>query len=93
MTISPPEREAKSKIVVDRDPVETSFEKWAKPGHFSRVLAKVRQQQLSWNLPLMHDFDADLEDISRKVLVLTAIRYYLYLVIRNVFSRCSFLKL
>jgi photosystem I P700 chlorophyll a apoprotein A1 len=31
MTISPPEREAKSKIV-DRDPVETSFEKWAKPG-------------------------------------------------------------
>jgi photosystem I P700 chlorophyll a apoprotein A1 len=26
MTISPPEREAKSKIVVDRDPVETSFE-------------------------------------------------------------------
>jgi hypothetical protein len=23
MTISPPEREAKSKIVVDRDPVET----------------------------------------------------------------------
>jgi photosystem I P700 chlorophyll a apoprotein A1 len=37
MTISPPEREAKKvKIVVDRDPVETSFEKWAKPGHFSR---------------------------------------------------------
>jgi photosystem I P700 chlorophyll a apoprotein A1 len=35
MTISPPEREAKSKIVVDRDPVETSFEKWAKPGHFT----------------------------------------------------------
>jgi photosystem I P700 chlorophyll a apoprotein A1 len=32
MTISPPERKLKSKIVVDRDPVETSFEKWAKPG-------------------------------------------------------------
>jgi hypothetical protein len=55
MTISPPEREAKSKIVVDRDPVETSFEKWAKPGHFSRVLAKVRQQQLGFGIStLMH---------------------------------------
>jgi len=41
MTISPPEREAKKvKIVVDRNPVETSFEKWAKPGHFSRALSK-----------------------------------------------------
>lgn len=41
MTISPPEREAKKvKIVVDRDPVKTSFENWAKPGHFSRTLAK-----------------------------------------------------
>ena len=41
MTISPPEREAKKvKILVDRDPVETSFEKWAKPGHFSRTLSK-----------------------------------------------------
>jgi photosystem I P700 chlorophyll a apoprotein A1 len=50
MTISPPERKLKSKIVVDRDPVETSFEKWAK-GHFSRVLAKVRQQQLGFESP------------------------------------------
>ena len=41
MTISSPKREAKKvKIIVDRDPVETSFEKWAKPGHFSRTLAK-----------------------------------------------------
>jgi photosystem I P700 chlorophyll a apoprotein A1 len=41
MTISSPEREAKKvKIAVDRNPVETSFEKWAKPGHFSRTLAK-----------------------------------------------------
>ena len=41
MTISPPERETrKVKIIVDRNPVETSFEKWAKPGHFSRALAK-----------------------------------------------------
>ena len=28
MTISPPEREAKVKVVVDVDPVPTSFEKW-----------------------------------------------------------------
>jgi hypothetical protein len=41
MTIRPPEREAKKvKIVVDTNPVETGFEKWAKPGHFSRTLAK-----------------------------------------------------
>jgi photosystem I P700 chlorophyll a apoprotein A1 len=32
MTISPPGKKLKVKIVVDRDPVETSFEKWAKPG-------------------------------------------------------------
>ena len=39
MTISPPEREAKKvKIIVDRDPVETSFERWAKPVHFSLTL-------------------------------------------------------
>ena len=32
MTISPPEREVKAvKIVVDRDPVPTSFEKWGNP--------------------------------------------------------------
>ena len=41
MTISPPERETKKvKIVVDRNPTETSFERWSKPGHFSRTLAK-----------------------------------------------------
>jgi photosystem I P700 chlorophyll a apoprotein A1 len=50
---------------------------WAKPGHFSRVLAKVQQQQLDLNLHAdAHDFDAhttDLEDISRKVLVLISV--------------------
>jgi photosystem I P700 chlorophyll a apoprotein A1 len=44
MTIRSPEPEVKEvkevKIVVDRDTVKTSFEKWAKPGHFSRTLAK-----------------------------------------------------
>jgi photosystem I P700 chlorophyll a apoprotein A1 len=28
------------KIVVDGDPVKTSFEEWSRPGHFSRTLAK-----------------------------------------------------
>jgi photosystem I P700 chlorophyll a apoprotein A1 len=37
MTISPPEREAKSKIVVDRDPVETSFEKNGRNRDISHV--------------------------------------------------------
>ena len=73
MTISPPEREIKTvKIVVDRDPVPTSFEKWAKPGHFSRTLAKgPATTKWVWDLHAdAHDFDShttDLEDISRKV--------------------------
>jgi len=73
MTISPPEREAKKvKIVVDRDPVETSFEKWAKPGHFSRSLGKgPTTTTWIWNLHAdVHDFDgqtSDLEDVSRKI--------------------------
>lgn len=73
MTISPPEREAKKvKIVVDRNPVATSFEKWAKPGHFSRTLSKgPTTTTWIWNLHAdAHDFDtqtSDLEEISRKV--------------------------
>ena len=47
MTVSSKEREArKVKVLVDRDVVDTSFEKWAKPGHFSRTLAKGPKQQL-----------------------------------------------
>lgn len=73
MTISSPEREAKKvKISVDRNPVETSFERWAKPGHFSRSLAKgPNTTTWIWNLHAdAHDFDShtsDLEEISRKV--------------------------
>ena len=33
MIIRSPELEVK--ILVNRDPVKTSFEQWAKPGHFS----------------------------------------------------------
>ena len=38
MIIRSPEPEVK--ILVDRDPVKTSFEEWARPGHFSRTIAK-----------------------------------------------------
>jgi len=73
MTIRSPEREAKKvKIAVDRNAVETSFEKWAKPGHFSRTLSKgPNTTTWIWNLHAdAHDFDShtsDLEEISRKV--------------------------
>jgi photosystem I P700 chlorophyll a apoprotein A1 len=73
MTITPQERAYKKvKIVIDRDPVVTNFEKWAKPGHFSRTLAKgpVTTTWI-WNLHAdAHDFDthtSDLQEISRKV--------------------------
>ncbi|TAE57316.1 MAG: photosystem I core protein PsaA [Nostocales cyanobacterium] len=73
MTISPPEREEKkARVIVDNDPVPTSFEKWAKPGHFDRTLAKgPKTTTWIWDLhALAHDFDthtSDLEDISRKI--------------------------
>jgi photosystem I P700 chlorophyll a apoprotein A1 len=72
MTISPKERESKVRVIVDKDPVPTSFEKWGQPGHFDRALAKGPQTTTwIWNLhALAHDFDthtSDLEDISRKI--------------------------
>jgi photosystem I P700 chlorophyll a apoprotein A1 len=73
MTISPPEREEKkARVIVDIDPVPTSFEKWAKPGHFDRSLTRgPKTTTWIWNLhALAHDFDthtSDLEDISRKI--------------------------
>ncbi|MBE9039331.1 photosystem I core protein PsaA [Oscillatoriales cyanobacterium LEGE 11467] len=72
MTISPPEREAKAKVSVDTDPVPTSFEKWGKPGHFDRTLARgPKTTTWIWNLHAdAHDFDSqtsDLQDISRKI--------------------------
>ncbi|MBR8835774.1 MAG: photosystem I core protein PsaA [Stigonema ocellatum SAG 48.90 = DSM 106950] len=73
MTISPPEREEKkARVLVDNDPVPTSFELWAKPGHFDRSLARgPKTTAWIWNLhALAHDFDthtSDLEDISRKI--------------------------
>jgi photosystem I P700 chlorophyll a apoprotein A1 len=73
MTIIPRERDTKKvKIVVDCNPVTTDFDKWAKPGHFSRTLAKgPTTTTWIWNLHAdAHDFDihtSDLQEISRKV--------------------------
>ena len=70
MTTSPKEREVK--VTVDENPVPTSFEKWAKPGHFDRALARgPKSTTWIWDLhALAHDFDShtsDLEDVSRKI--------------------------
>jgi photosystem I P700 chlorophyll a apoprotein A1 len=57
---------------VDNDPVPTSTEKWGKPGHFDRTLARgPKTTTWIWNLHAnAHDFDShtsDLQDISRKI--------------------------
>nr|YP_008144859.1 photosystem I P700 chlorophyll a apoprotein A1 [Grateloupia taiwanensis]AGO19833.1 photosystem I P700 chlorophyll a apoprotein A1 [Grateloupia taiwanensis] len=73
MAISSQEQEtSKVKVTVDKNPVSTSFEKWAQPGHFSRKLAKgPRTTTWIWNLHAdAHDFDShtsSLEEISRKI--------------------------
>ena len=78
MVTTPQEQEAKkikkAQVLVDLDVVETSFEKWAKPGHFSRTLAKgPKTTTWIWNLHAdAHDFDIQtksLEDVSEKFLV------------------------
>jgi photosystem I P700 chlorophyll a apoprotein A1 len=63
---------AKSQILVELDVIETSFEKWSTPGHFSRTLAKgPKTTTWIWNLHAdAHDFDIQtksLEEISRKI--------------------------
>ncbi len=70
MTTTPKGQEAK--VAVDKDPVPTSFEKWGKPGHFDRSLARgPKTTTWIWNLHAdAHDFDShtsDLEDVSRKI--------------------------
>nr|YP_009396436.1 photosystem I P700 apoprotein A1 [Polysiphonia scopulorum]ARW65622.1 photosystem I P700 apoprotein A1 [Polysiphonia scopulorum] len=73
MAPSSKEQETKQvKVTVDRNPVATSFEKWAKPGHFSRTLAKGPSTTTwIWNLHAdAHDFDShtnSLEDVSKKI--------------------------
>nr|YP_009391885.1 photosystem I P700 apoprotein A1 [Acrosorium ciliolatum]ARW60029.1 photosystem I P700 apoprotein A1 [Acrosorium ciliolatum] len=73
MTISSQEQETKKvQVTIDKNPVSTSFEKWAKPGHFSRSLAKGPSTTTwIWNLHAdAHDFDShtnSLEEVSRKI--------------------------
>ena len=73
MKVSLKELELKRvKAEVEKNPVETSFEKWAQPGHFSRTLAKgPKTTTWIWNLHAdAHDFDSQtnsLENISRKI--------------------------
>ena len=38
MIIRTPEPEVT--FIVDRDPIKTSFEEWARPGHFPRIITK-----------------------------------------------------
>jgi photosystem I P700 chlorophyll a apoprotein A1 len=73
MTLSSQEQGTKKvQVVIDKNPVNTSFEKWAQPGHFSRTLAKgPRTTTWIWNLHAdAHDFDShtsSLEEVSRKI--------------------------
>jgi len=73
MAISSTDRRAKNvQVFVEKDAVETSFEKWAQPGHFSRTLAKgPKTTTWIWNLHAdAHDFDSQtssLEEVSRKI--------------------------
>ncbi|MGD1927895.1 MAG: photosystem I core protein PsaA [Leptolyngbyaceae cyanobacterium] len=72
MTTSPPKQRQPVRVTVDENPVSTSFEKWAKPGHFDRTLARgPKTTTWIWDLHAdAHDFDThtgDLEDISRKI--------------------------
>jgi len=73
MTLRSVEQETKkAQVTFDKDPVNTSFELWAKPGHFSRTLAKgPKTTTWIWNLHAdAHDFDSQtnsLEEVSRKI--------------------------
>merc|ERR1711920_982980 len=73
MAISSTDRRTNNvQVFVEKDAVETSFAKWAQPGHFSRTLAKgPKTTTWIWNLHAdAHDFDSQtssLEEVSRKV--------------------------
>lgn len=58
--------------MVDKDPIKTSFNEWAEPGHFSKIIGKGPDTTTSiLNLYTdAHNFDShssDLEEISRKI--------------------------
>jgi hypothetical protein len=100
MKVSSKELEAKKvKVVVDKNPVATSFEKWAQPGHFSRTLAKgPKTTTWIWNLHAdAHDFDSQtnsLEDISKNFQCPLRSTVTNFLMDKwNVVPRCTFFKL
>ena len=62
----------KTKIILDRDLINTCLKKWTKPGHFSRILRKGPTfTTWIWNLHAnAHDFNSygfDFQEVSRKV--------------------------
>ena len=73
MTVSSQEQKVKKvEVTIDQNPVSTSFEKWAQPGHFAKSLAKgPTTTTWIWNLHAdAHDFDShtsSLEEVSRKI--------------------------
>ncbi|KAL9419595.1 hypothetical protein AB3S75_037375 [Citrus x aurantiifolia] len=91
--------EPKVKILVDRDPIKTSFKEWAKPGHFSRTIAKgPKTTTWIWNLHAMLTTSIAIPVIWRRSLekYLCPFRKTLHhfsLAERNVFPRCSFFQL
>lgn len=93
MTATSDKSEAKVRVVVDENPVPTSFEKWAKPGHFDRTLAKgPKTTEWIWTLHAdAHDFDSfsSEEDTARKIFFcsLWAFGHYFYLAQWHVFPR------
>ncbi|KAF3638250.1 Photosystem I chlorophyll a apoprotein A1 [Capsicum annuum] len=64
MIIRSPEPEVK--ILVDRDPVKTSFEEWTRPSHFSRTIDKGPDTTTwIWNLHAdAYDFDRHTSDLE-----------------------------
>jgi len=71
MTMTPQKPGPEVKVLVDRDVVPTSFEKWGQPGHFDRTLKKgPKTTTWIWNLHAdVHDFDSftNEEDAARKI--------------------------
>ncbi|PZV12519.1 MAG: photosystem I core protein PsaA [Pseudanabaena sp.] len=71
MTMTPQKPDTEVRVVVDRDVVPTSFEKWGQPGHFDRTLKKgPKTTTWIWDLHAnVHDFDSFTteEDTARKI--------------------------
>lgn len=50
------------------DPIETSFNKWARLGHFSRAIARDHDTYTwIWNFHDAHNFDSHTSDLERSL--------------------------